>query len=62
MRARTLVRELEREPDEREDEEDMRRWRCIRSGSTPGTFARRAKRARTSVGVSAWVRSRDGGE
>lgn len=48
-RARTLVRELERDEPEREDEDDMRRWRCMLRGSTPGTFAARAKSARTGA-------------
>jgi hypothetical protein len=59
-RTRVPERLLEREdPDQldRLDDVDMRRlvWAC--RGLTPGTFATRAKRARTDVFVSVIVRA-----
>lgn len=39
------------ERDEREDEDDMRRWRCRRVGSTSGILAMRPKRDNTAISV-----------
>lgn len=49
MACRRLVRLFERETecDECDEEEDARRWRCMRVGSTLRMCAMRAKRERT---------------